>query len=95
MEFKKVYERDFTIISIIDKNEEIGSIELIQESNAIFVENVFLSIGHRNRGHLREIIDYLSTTTIRCLPLAEHRAKFEHLGFKPYKQEGEDIYYIK
>lgn len=95
MDFKTVYNRDFTIISILDKGVEIGSIELIQMSDAVFVENVFLVVEHRNKGHLREIIEYLSDQTIKCLPLPEHIPKFEHLGFKPYKHEGEDIYYIK
>lgn len=91
-----MYNRGFTIIKIQENGKECGAIEITKMDKDIFIENIFLQVENRNRGYLRQIINHLSAYgRLRCLPLPEHRCKFEHLGFKPYKQEGEDIYYMK
>lgn len=93
MDVKVITEPNFTILRFEEK-DEIGSVEVIKNTCYNFIENIYIKENYRHKGYFRKIIEYLKQRgTLRCLPLPEHRDKFEHLGFKIYAQEGEDIYY--
>lgn len=79
----------------IQENEEIGGMELVETKDEVYIEHVSLLDEYRGKGYLRKIIEWLKTKgkNITCLPLKQHRAKFEHLGFKYYEGCGEDLYY--
>ena len=83
------------IYNIIEDNKIVGSMELIHEKDHIFLENIYLDKEYRGRGFLRESLKNFNTKPIVCLPLIQHRKKFKHLGFREYKTEGPDIYYIR
>lgn len=82
------FEKHDNIIRIYEE-EQIGSVEMIDN----YIENIFLSEKYRGQGYLRKIIEYLGKP-LTCLPLPQHIEKFKHLGFRPYKIDGDDIYYI-
>ena len=82
------------IYDIVEDGKAIGSMEIIDEDDHIFLENIYIDEKYRGRGFLRECINYLNQKPIECLPLKEHRDKFKHLGFHKYKTEGTDVYYL-
>lgn len=95
MEVETIQLGNITIFRLIE-GVNIGSVEVVFEKGYTFIENIFLDVEHRHKGYLRKIIKMLSAYgTLECLPLPQHRKKFEHLGFSQYKQVGEDLYYRK
>lgn len=75
----------------IYEDNQIGSVEFDEENR--YIENIYLDERCRGKGYLRKILEYFGKPLV-VLPLPQHKAKFRHLGFKPYKQVGEDEYYI-
>lgn len=83
------------IYNIIEDNKVVGSMEIIEENDHTFLENIYIDKEYRGRGFLRESLNNFKQKPIVCLPLNQHRKKFKHLGFMKYKTEGTDIYYIR
>lgn len=83
------------IYNIIEGNKVVGSMEIIEENDHTFLENIYIDKEYRGRGFLRESLNNFKQKPIVCLPLNQHREKFKHLGFMKYKTEGTDIYYIR
>ena len=75
----------------IYEDDQIGSVEFEEENR--YIENIYLDERCRGKGYLRKILEYFGKP-LMVLPLPQHKAKFRHLGFKPYKRVGEDEYYI-
>jgi len=85
---------DIHMYNIIENNNIIGSMEVIDEGDKFFLENIYINEKFRGRGFLRECIKYINQKPIACLPLRKHVEKFKHLGFCKYKTEGTDVYYL-
>ena len=85
---------EIDIYNIIEDEKIVGSMEMIEERDHTFLENIYLHKEYRGRGFLRECLKQF-TKPIICLPLNQHRDKFRHLGFIQYKTEGPDVYYIR
>lgn len=87
--------------TIDGKEESVAGFELDFEDDEFFLylEHVFRPQKFRGRGYLPKIIDYIFETfkfeKLVCLPLDKYRTYYEKLGFKIYKQIGDDIYYYK
>ena len=79
------------IYKIYNKGTQIGSVEFNADER--YIENIYLDVQERGKGHLREIIEYFGKPLI-VLPLVQHIDKFRHLGFKLYETRGADNYYI-
>ena len=92
---EKVKENNYKIYKVVELEKEIGAVEIIEEKDHIFIENIFLQLEFRGQGFLRKILQKFSEKPIKCLPLQQHRKKFEHLGFQICEILGEDIYYLK
>lgn len=79
------------IYRIYKNRIQIGSVEFNADER--YIENIYLDVQERGKGHLREIIEYFGKPLI-VLPLVQHIDKFRHLGFKFYETRGADNYYI-
>ena len=79
------------IYKIYNKGTQIGSVEFNADER--YIENIYLDVQERGKGHLREIVEYFGKPLI-VLPLVQHIDKFRHLGFKLYETRGADSYYI-
>lgn len=86
---------NINIYDIIVNNDSIGSIEIEEGSNEHYIENIHFKQIHRGKGYLKDVLNKFNDRPLKCLPLREHRPKFEHLGFKVCDVEGEDIHYIR
>lgn len=94
MNIKKMEYENFTILRIYERNDQIGSVEIIVKKCYTYIENVYLNVQYRHKGYLKKIIKYLqSYGKLICIPLPQHVEKFKHYGFSFYEQKGEDIYY--
>lgn len=96
MKMQKKFNLENSQIYYIYKEEkQIGSIEIIEERDYTYIENIFLSEEFRRCGFLKKILNEFSAKPLKCLPLPQHRKKFEHLGFHTCEINGEDVYYIR
>lgn len=91
---EEIKNENFTIYRIYLNDINIGSMEVIQEKDHIFLENIFIDIAYRGKHLLKRCLDFFNQTIV-CLPLPQHVEKFKHLGFKMYKQDELDTYYIR
>ena len=92
---KKFILQDSQIYHIYKEEKHIGSIETIEEKDHTYIENIFLDEEFRGCGFLKKILNEFSAKPLKCLPLSQHRKKFEHLGFHVCEINGEDVYYIR
>lgn len=91
----RMYEMDIKFedgIYRIYEKEQIGSVEFNPEEH--YIENIYLVPECRGKGKLRKILDYFGKPLV-VLPLPQHIDKFVHLGFRPYKINRTDQYYIR
>ena len=95
IEYNCLYGECIDIYNIIEDERVVGSMEIIEEKDHTFLENIYISEPYRGRGFLRECINYFTDKPIVCLPLNQHRDKFRHLGFHKYKTEGSDVYFVR
>lgn len=79
------------IYKIYNKGTQIGSVEFNADER--YIENIYLDVNERGKGHLREVVEYFGKPLI-VLPLVQHIDKFRHLGFRFYETRGADNYYI-
>lgn len=81
-------------------NINIGSLEIFVKDDYVFIENIHVLPQYRGKGVLRCTLNMLLDTykkNIKCMPLPQHRVKFEHLGFNMdntiHTKYEEDIFY--
>ena len=79
------------IYRIYKNRIQIGSVEFNADER--YIENIYLDVNERGKGHLREIVEYFGKPLI-VLHRVQHIDKFRHLGFKLYETRGADNYYI-
>ena len=100
MEEIKFIQKEFTetevVYDLLKDGQIVGSLELELRENECYIANIRKSLTYKGSKLLEEVINQLikNHNIITCLPLPKYRTYFEQLGFKIYKQEGEDIYYI-
>ena len=86
-----IQNNSYNVYRIYKDNKQIGSVEFYQEER--YIENIYLDEKCRGKGYLRKILNYFGKP-LTCLPLPQHIDKFKHLGFIPYKNIDQDVYYI-
>lgn len=79
----------------------LGCFELDDEDDEFFLylDHVRRPPWRKGESFLPRVIDHIFESfkfeKLLCLPLEKYRPYYEKLGFKIYKQIGDDIYYYK
>ena len=100
MEEIKFIQKEFTetevVYDLLKDGQIVGSLELELRETECYIANIRKSSTYKGSKLLEKVINQLinNHNIITYLPLPKYRTYFEQLGFKIYKQEGEDIYYI-
>ena len=71
-----------------------GGLDLIIDSDKIFIENIMKSSSYSGHGLLKQVVEFLSSKGygLSCLPLPKYKNYYKTLGFKPKKNS---IYELK